>query len=148
MYLKVQKRQLLYYLLLYFHPWKRCFFSSIFSPKNRKFSGAQTPSCLVFLLCKKPMCPYFSCIIPWPSKNSAVEWRSRRSLDNESSYVPRRGNQTFGSQRSSIEVSDVLFQLLKQQSALDVGCGYRCFWWQSTKLQVLHDLVQGRSGGK
>ena len=32
----------------------------------------------------------------------------------------RRGDQTFGSQRSSIEVSDVLCKLLKQQSALDM----------------------------
>ena len=35
--------------------------------------------------------------------------------------MPRRGNQLFGSQRSSIEVSDVLCQLLKQQSAPDVN---------------------------
>ena len=34
--------------------------------------------------------------------------------------MSRRGDQTFGSQRSSIEVSDVLCQLLKQQSAPDV----------------------------
>ena len=44
----------------------------------------------------------------------------RRLVDNKSSYVSRRGDQTFGSQRSSIEVSDVLCQLLKQQSAPDV----------------------------
>ena len=44
----------------------------------------------------------------------------QRSVDNERSYMPRRGDQTFGSQRSSIEVSDVLCQLLKQQSVLDV----------------------------
>ena len=31
--------------------------------------------------------------------------------------MPRRGDRTFGSQRSLIEVSDVLCQLLKQQSA-------------------------------
>ena len=34
--------------------------------------------------------------------------------------MPRRGDQTFSSQRSSIEVSDVLCKLLKQQSALDM----------------------------
>ena len=34
--------------------------------------------------------------------------------------MPRRGDQTFGSQRSSIEVSDVLCKLLKQQSAIDM----------------------------
>ena len=34
--------------------------------------------------------------------------------------MPRRGDQTFGSQRRSIAVSDVLCQLLKQQSAPDV----------------------------
>ena len=34
--------------------------------------------------------------------------------------MTRRGDQTFGGQRSSIEVSDVLCQLLKQQSAPDV----------------------------
>ena len=34
--------------------------------------------------------------------------------------MPRRGDQTFGSQRSLIEVSDVLCKLLKQQSALDM----------------------------
>ena len=34
--------------------------------------------------------------------------------------MPRRGDQTFGSQRRSIEVSDVLCQLLKQQSTPDV----------------------------
>ena len=47
--------------------------------------------------------------------------------------MPRRGNQTFGSQRSSIEVSDVLCQLLKQQSAPDVDVfdgnplNFKCF---------------------
>ena len=44
----------------------------------------------------------------------------RRSVDTKSSYVLRRGDQTYGSQRSSIEVSDVLCKLLKQQSALDM----------------------------
>ena len=34
--------------------------------------------------------------------------------------MPRKGDQTFGCQRSSIEVSDVLCQLLKQQSVPDV----------------------------
>ena len=34
--------------------------------------------------------------------------------------MSRRGDQTFGSQRSSVEVSDVLCQLLKQQSVPDV----------------------------
>ena len=34
--------------------------------------------------------------------------------------MSRTGDETFGSQRSSIEVSDVLCQLLKQQSAPDV----------------------------
>ena len=32
----------------------------------------------------------------------------RRSIDNKSSYSPTRGDRTFGSQRSSIEVSDIL----------------------------------------
>ena len=44
----------------------------------------------------------------------------RRSVDNNSSYAPRRGDRAFGSQRNSVEVSDVLCQLLKQQSASDV----------------------------
>ena len=44
----------------------------------------------------------------------------RRLVDNKSSCVSRRGDQTFGSQRSSIELSDVLCQLLKRQSAPDV----------------------------
>ena len=34
--------------------------------------------------------------------------------------MPRRGDQTFVSQRSSIEVSDGSCQLLKQQTAPDV----------------------------
>ena len=42
------------------------------------------------------------------------------SVDNESSYTPRRQDRRFGSQRSSIEVSGVLRQLLEQQSAPDV----------------------------
>ena len=37
--------------------------------------------------------------------------------------MPRRGDQTFGSQRSLIEVSDVLSQLLKQLSAPDMNIG-------------------------
>ena len=37
------------------------------------------------------------------------------SVDNESSYTPRRQDRRFGSQRSSIEVSGVLRQLLEQQ---------------------------------
>ena len=44
----------------------------------------------------------------------------RRSVDNENSYMTRRGDRTCGSQRSSIEVSDALCRLLKQQSAADV----------------------------
>ena len=44
----------------------------------------------------------------------------KRSVDNKCSYVPRRKDCTFGCQRSSIEVSDVLCQLLKEQSASDV----------------------------
>ena len=37
----------------------------------------------------------------------------RRSVDNRNSHVPRTGNLTLGSQKSLIEVSDVLCQLLK-----------------------------------
>ena len=37
----------------------------------------------------------------------------RRSVDNKSSYSTRTGDRIFGSQRSSIEVSDVLCQLSK-----------------------------------
>ena len=44
----------------------------------------------------------------------------RRSIDNRNSHVPRTGNLTLRSQKSLIEVSDVLCQLLKQQSAPDV----------------------------
>ena len=45
----------------------------------------------------------------------------RRSVDNESNYAIKKGDRTFGIQRSSIEVSDVLCHLLKQQSAPDVN---------------------------
>ena len=43
----------------------------------------------------------------------------RRSVENERSYVPRRVNHTFGCQKSSIEVSDISCQLLKQRSTPD-----------------------------
>ena len=36
-----RKKRLLYYLLLYFHPWKRCF--SLFLTKNSKFLGDLPP---------------------------------------------------------------------------------------------------------
>ena len=39
--------------------------------------------------------------------------RQRRSVDNRNSHVPRTGDLTLGSQKSLIEVSDVLCQLLK-----------------------------------
>ena len=45
----------------------------------------------------------------------------RRSVGNKSSYMPKKGDRTFDSQRSSVEVSDVLFQVLKQQSTPDVN---------------------------
>ena len=53
-------------------------------------------------------------------RNQLLNEGQRTSVDNESSYVPRRRNQTFGCQRNSMEVSDVLSQSLKQQSAHDV----------------------------
>ena len=55
------------------------------------------------------------------SRTQLLNKSQRRSVDNESSNVPRRGDRTFGSQRNLIEVSDVLCQLSKQQSAPGVG---------------------------
>ena len=52
-------------------------------------------------------------------KTQLLNEGQRRSVDNESSYsyTTRRGYRTFVSRKSSIEVSDFLCQLLKQQSA-------------------------------
>ena len=53
-------------------------------------------------------------------RNQLQNEGQRTSVDNGSSYAPRRRNQTFGCQRNSMEVSDVLSQSLKQQSTHDV----------------------------
>ena len=52
-------------------------------------------------------------------KTQLLNEGQRRSADSESSYsyTTRRGNRTFVSRKSSIEVSHFLCQLLKQQSA-------------------------------
>ena len=65
----------------------------------------------------------------------------RRSVDNESSYMPRTGDRAFGSQRSSIEVSDVLCQLLKQQSSPDLDIDV--FDCNPLNLRYYMTLVQG-----